>query len=179
MTNNSLSEPWLRGPIAGIVPQLQPAAHALLQVLEDCERTAAGLGSAHLWTELGGSASVGFHLRHISGSIDRLLTYARGNSLNDAQKAALTAEKAAGDPPPTSADLLLSLRRTIERALEHFRATPATSLFDQREVGRAKLPSTVLGLMFHAAEHAQRHTGQVVTTAKILQGLRIGASAAK
>ena len=178
MTNNSLPEPWLRGPIAGIVPQLQPAAHALLQVLEDCERAAAGLNSAHLWTELGGAASVGFHLRHLSGSIDRLLTYARGLSLSDAQKVALAAEKTSGDPSATPTDLLSSLRRAIERALEQFRATPTTSLFDRRVVGRAKLPSTVLGLLFHAAEHAQRHTGQVVTTAKILKGLGIDTPAA-
>jgi uncharacterized damage-inducible protein DinB len=43
------------------------------------------------------------------------------------------------------------------------------SLLDFRGVGRAQLPSNVLGLLFHAAEHASRHTGQVVTTAKMLK----------
>jgi hypothetical protein len=38
-------------------------------------------------------------------------------------------------------------------------------------VGRARLPSTVFGLLFHVAEHTQRHAGQAITTAKIVRGL--------
>ena len=57
-------------------------------------------------------------------------------------------------------------------------ATPPESLGDERLVGRAALPSTVRGLLFHGAEHTQRHVGQVITTAKIVRGLRLGSPTA-
>jgi uncharacterized damage-inducible protein DinB len=38
-----------------------------------------------------------------------------------------------------------------------------------RFVGRAKLPSTVLGLLVHAAEHTMRHTGQLLVTVQVLR----------
>jgi hypothetical protein len=106
-------------------------------------------------------------LLHLCGSTDRLLTYARGSTLNDAQKAALRAEQ---DPPRTeAATLLAELRRTFDAALAQIRGTPPSSLADARSVGRAGLPTTVLGLIFHAAEHSQRHAGQIVTTAKVIR----------
>lgn len=163
-----LPEVWLRGPIAGVPPVLMPAAHALLQTLEDAENAARDLTIEQLWATPGGAASIGFHLIHLSGATDRLLTYARGERLNDGQKAALAAEK---NPPPTAADpLVAELRRTIDTALAQIRSTPVDSLQEARAVGRAALPTTVLGLIFHAAEHAQRHAGQLVTTGKIIRG---------
>jgi hypothetical protein len=145
-----------------------PAAHALLQTVEDAEQAAANLTIDQIWLAPGGAASIGFHLMHLSGATDRLLTYARGERLNDAQKAALAAEK---HPPRTdAAPLLAELRRTIDAALDQIRATPPASIHDARPVGRAGLPTTVLGLIFHAAEHSQRHAGQLVTTAKIVRG---------
>ena len=162
-----LPEVWLRGPVEGVDPALMPAAHAFLQTLEDAENAAAGLTIDQLWLTPGGAASIGFHLIHLSGATDRLLTYARGERLNDAQKAALAVEKA---PPRTgAAPLLAELRRTIDAALSQIRSTPASSLHDARVVGRAALPTTVLGLIFHAAEHSQRHAGQLVTTAKVIR----------
>ncbi|HEX5830091.1 MAG TPA: DinB family protein, partial [Gemmatimonadaceae bacterium] len=99
-------EPWLRGPVPGVPDELQPAAHALLQAREDLPRAAAGLAPTELWMRPGGAASVGFHLRHLAGSLDRLFTYARGESLSPAQLAALAAEQSPGDPPPDAATLL-------------------------------------------------------------------------
>jgi hypothetical protein len=158
---------WLRGPIEGVPPALMPAAHALLQTLEDVERAVDGLTIDQLWLAPGGAASIGFHLIHLSGSTDRLLTYARGLALNDDQKAALGREK---NPPRTdAAPLVAEFRRTVEAALAQIRSTPSESLADARAVGRAALPTTVLGLIFHAAEHSQRHAGQVVTTAKVVR----------
>jgi len=158
---------WLRGPIEGVPPALMPAAHALLQTLEDVERAVEGLTMDQLWLAPGGAASIGFHLIHLSGSTDRLLTYARGLTLNDEQKAAIGKEK---NPPRTdAAPLLADFRRTVEAALAQIRSTPPDSLTDARAVGRAGLPTTVLGLIFHAAEHSQRHAGQVVTTAKVVR----------
>jgi hypothetical protein len=166
-------EVWLRGPIAGVPPVLMPAAHALLQTYEDAERAIAGLTGDELWAEPGGAGSIGFHLRHLVGSTDRLFTYAGGARLNDAQRAWLGSEKTPGDPPPDAATLLAELRRAIDSAVERLGQTPLDNLFDSRTVGRTA-SSTMFGLLFHAAEHAQRHAGQIVTTAKILKGQRHG-----
>lgn len=167
---SNLPEVWLRGPIDGVAAELQPAAHALLQTLEDVAAAVEGLSIDELWAKPGGAGSLGFHLMHLAGATDRLLTYARGERLNDRQKAALTAEQA--PPALDQAGLLPPLRTTIDAALAQIKATPAATLADTRTVGRAALKTTVLGLIFHAAEHAQRHAGQVVTTAKIVRALR-------
>jgi hypothetical protein len=160
---------WLRGPIEGVEPALMPAAHAFLQTLEDAERWTEGLTDDQIWLEPGGAASVGFHLMHLAGSTDRLLTYARGATLDAAQKAALAAEK---DPPRADrATLLAALRKAIDDALAQIKSTPPASVFDARAVGRAALPTTVIGLIFHAAEHSQRHAGQIVTTAKVARSI--------
>jgi uncharacterized damage-inducible protein DinB len=171
----SRPEPWLRGPLPGLPALLQPAGHAFVMSLEDCDAAAADLTAEQLWHGPGGAASVGFHLRHLTGSTDRLLTYARGDALDAAQKTALLAERTPGAPPPAGAQLRQAWRAMVERALAQLAATPEARLLDARFVGRAQLPSTVLGLLFHAAEHASRHTGQVVTTAKIVR-MRQGAA---
>jgi uncharacterized damage-inducible protein DinB len=163
-------EAWLRGPIPGVPPLLQPAAHALVQAREELDAAAGGLDPDELWHAPNGAASVGYHLRHLAGALDRLLTYARSEPLSEAQRAALAAERHRPDPPPTAAALLAEVGAAIDRALEQLRSTPESTLLDPRFVGRARLPSTVLGLIFHAAEHTARHAGQVVTTVKIARG---------
>ena len=166
----SQPEPWLRGPVPGIPVLLQPAAHAFQLALEDVERAVSGVEAEQLWLEPCDAASLGFHLLHLSGSTDRLLTYARGEALSSTQRAALAAERELAPPHPALDELLAGWRAAVENALRQLAATPEGSLNDSRLVGRARLPSTVLGLLFHAAEHAQRHAGQVVTTAKIIRG---------
>lgn len=166
-------EHWLRGAIPGIEPLLQPAAHALRQVLDDVEAAVDGLTPEELARSPGGAASLAFHLRHLTGSTDRLFTYARGEPLKETQREALRAEQRI-ESPVDAAALLSSLRATLDAAESQLRATPASILLTPRDVGRAKLPSTVFGLLFHAAEHAQRHTGQIVATAKIVRGTRDG-----
>src|SRR5919202_4765509 len=106
MASTTAPEAWLRGPIAGVDPVLLPAAHALVQAREDLERAAGPLTPDELWRTPGGAASVGFHLRHIAGSIDRLLTYAAGRALDDRQRAVLAAEGRPGDPPADAASLV-------------------------------------------------------------------------
>jgi uncharacterized damage-inducible protein DinB len=130
------------------------------------------LSPGDLWQRPGGAASVGFHLKHLAGSLDRLLTYARGESLTELQRAAMEAEERPPSPAEKPADLLRSAHEAINRALEQIRTTSVNTLHEPRSVGRAGLPSTVLGLLFHAAEHAQRHAGQIATTAKIVKGSR-------
>ena len=167
-------EPWLRGPVAGVEPVLMPAVHALMQAREDIESAAAGLTSAQLWVKPGGAASVGFHVRHVAGSIDRLMTYARGAQLSQSQLDAMAAEKRLEETPPDGAALIAGAHAAIDRAIATIRSTPVSSLYDAREVGRGKLPSNVIGLLFHVAEHTQRHVGQIITTAKIVRGLGLG-----
>ena len=167
----SQPEAWLRGPLEGVDPMLMPAAHALVQASEDLERAALGLTVQELWVKPGGAASLGFHLRHIAGSTDRLLTYARGDQLTDAQRQGIALEQQAGDPPADAATLVREARAAIERALAAIRTVLKESLRDPRAIGRAALPTNVFGLLCHIAEHTQRHTGQIITTAKIVRGL--------
>jgi uncharacterized damage-inducible protein DinB len=138
--------------------------------LEDVERAVAGLSHEQLWRPAGAAASVGFHVMHLAGSTERLLTYARGESLSAVQLAELDAERDMREPNPALDVLLARWREVVQNALRQIADTPEASLIEPRTVGRARLPSTVLGLIFHAAEHAQRHVGQIVTTAKIIRG---------
>lgn len=164
-----LPEPWLRGPVPGIAALLQPAAHALIMAREDVAAAVAGLSPDQVWARPGGAASVGFHVAHLSGSTDRLLTYARGAALDETQMAALARERTLANERPALEVLLVEWHATVDRALAQLAATREATLGDARAVGRARLPSTVLGLLFHAAEHASRHTGQVVTTARLVR----------
>jgi hypothetical protein len=166
-----MPEAWLRGPIEGVDPLLMPAAHALVQAGDEIERAAAGLTPDQVWASPGGAASIGFHLRHVVGSLDRLLTYARGGGLDAHQRAFLELETEPCEPPVGPDALLAGVRRAVQAALEAYRGTPRESLLEPRTVGRAALPSNVIGLLFHAAEHAQRHAGQIVTTAKVVGGM--------
>ena len=159
------TEVWQRGPVPGFDPYLMPVVHSLMQVQEDVDGLAARIDPVHLWTRPGGAASVGFHLRHIAGSTERLLTYARGEALTAEQIAAARRE---ADDTPALGVIITEVRAALGRGLEQIRATPRESLLTERRVGRAGLPSTTLGLLFHAAEHATRHAGQAITTAKIL-----------
>ena len=161
-------EVWLRGPVAGVPGLLQPVAHALLQCREELTTTLTGVPAELIWERRNGAASIGFHARHAAGSLDRLFTYARGERLSTAQQAALATEEDPDRSPGAAAALAGAFDAAVERALEQLRTTGVASLLDARGVGRAQLPSTVLGLLFHAAEHTQRHVGQLVTTTKML-----------
>jgi hypothetical protein len=162
---------WLRGPIEGVIPQLQPVAHALVQANEDVQSVLPALPDDLVWARPGGAASIGFHAIHSLGSLDRLLTYARGESLNETQLAGLAREKSLDASSGRASQLARNYVVGIERALAQLRSTHADALLEAREVGRGKLPSTVLGVLFHAAEHTAGHVAQIVTTAKILRGL--------
>jgi uncharacterized damage-inducible protein DinB len=169
MTTN-LPEPWLRGPIPGIPPLLQPAAHAFVMSREDVAIALADITAEQLWVEPGGAASLGFHVAHLAGSTDRLLTYARGEALSSAQRDTLARERTLSETRPRLKELLEAWHDTVRVAIRQLSSTPDEALLQPRLVGRAQLPSTVLGLLFHAAEHASRHTGQIVTTAKVIRG---------
>ena len=160
--------PWLRGPVPGIIPMLQPVAHALIDADEDVRKALAGLSADQVRSRPGNAAPLAFHVKHAMGSLDRLFTYARGEALSDTQLGALAAEKPMDVSAATPEQLAREFSAAIERAMTQLRATRDSDLLAGREVGRAKLPSNTIGLLFHAAEHTARHVGQVVTTARIV-----------
>ena len=163
-------EPWLRGPVEGFEPLLMPVVHALMQVREDVEALVASVPAEHVWQRPGGAASIGFHVRHLGGALDRLLTYARGEMLSQAQRTAARSEGDPGDPAQSLIEVARGTYMSLDRAMNQLRETSRGTLHVPRKVGRAGLPSTTLGLLCHAAEHSVRHAGQAISTAKILSG---------
>jgi uncharacterized damage-inducible protein DinB len=162
----AMTEAWLTGPVPGVHPLLMPAAHAFLQIREEIAALVDGLSVEQLWRSPGASASIGFHALHIRGATDRLLTYARGAPLSAEQLEAAKAEKNAHGVD--AATVVAHVIAAMDAALEQIRQTRPNTLTDAREVGRQRLPSTVLGLIFHAAEHATRHAGQISTLRRIV-----------
>ena len=162
-------EIWLRGPLPNVPALLQPAAHALLQACQDAETALTDFPDALLWERPAGLASVGFHLQHIVGVQDRMLTYARHESLSEAQFTYLKQEGKPTSEQQTVSELLSRLRTQTDHTVAYLCQVDPGTLPDFRPVGRAGLPSTVGGLLFHAAEHSMRHVGQLLVTARILR----------
>lgn len=161
-------EAWQRGPVPGVPPLLQPVAHALLQARDEVDECLAGFPDHLLWERPAEVASVGFHLQHLTGVLDRLFTYARNEKLSEEQRAWLSRE---GTPTGVPAEALVRrFEVQVDAALAQLRQTDEAMLTDFRGVGRAQLPSTVLGLLFHAAEHTMRHVGQLLVTVRVLRG---------
>lgn len=167
MAGDKLQEVWLRGPLPEYPAALMPVAHSLLQSREEILRVATGATSVELWERPGGAASAGYHLQHLAGSLDRLRTYARGEGLSEGQRATLLREST---PGASASELVTAALREIDGALAQLRQTDPALLGEERGVGRARLPSTVLGLLSHAAEHTARHVGQLITTLKVVRG---------
>jgi hypothetical protein len=162
------TEWWQRGPIEGVPAVLQPVAHILLQVRESVGEMTAGLTEAEWNRRPGGVASAAFHVRHIAGSVDRLFSYARGQALSAEQLAAIPLEGrplAAGDVAGT----LDALSTRIDAAIAELKTVDLSTLGDFRGVGRAQLPSTVIGCLVHGAEHAMRHVGQLSVTVRVVR----------
>jgi len=166
--NQNKPEVWLRGPIEGISPYLQPVAHALLQAREEVVSWMTHFPEDALWLRPASVASVGFHLQHLTGVLSRLFTYARGEMLSEQQLEALQTE---GKPFEgcTVALLLRQFHDEVEICLQQLRQTDERVLNDARGVGRKQMPSTVLGLLVHAAEHTQRHAGQLYVTMRVVK----------
>lgn len=168
MSTSGSGPVWLQGPVPGVPDLLQHVAHALIECDNDIRDLLARLPPDLLWSRPAGAASVGFHVRHSMGSLDRLFTYARGEALSAPQLAVLAGEKDLGPQSVPSDRLGPDFAAAIGRAVEQLRRTPVESLLDRREVGRARLPSTVIGLLSHAGEHTYRHVGQALTTARVV-----------
>ncbi|GAB3750612.1 DinB family protein [Spirosoma pomorum] len=168
MTPPDSREVWLRGPLPDVPPLLQPVAHALLQVREELHSHLRDFPDALLWERPADVASVGFHLQHLTGVLDRTFTYARSESLSTAQFNALSAE-GKPDAALTTASLVAQFSEQVDKAFDQLRITDESILTTFRGVGRDRLPSTVIGLLVHAAEHTTRHLGQLLVTARFVQ----------
>jgi uncharacterized damage-inducible protein DinB len=155
----------MRGPIAGVHPLLAPVLYSFQMAREDLEKYTAGLPPARIWATPHGLASVGFHMVHIAGSTNRLITYLQGKELTTAQLDAMAAEKSPGEP--SREQLLAALSQAFDHTEAVIRAMDPATLGDARTVGRKRLPTTVIGLLTHIAEHTQRHVGQAIVTAKL------------
>ena len=164
----SKTEWWQRGPIEGVPPVLQPVAHILLQVRESVRELVENLTVDEWNARPAGVASAAFHVRHISGVIDRLFTYARGGALSEGQFEALRSEGAELDASGIAA-MLDALSARVDLAIEELREVDPATLGEFRGVGRARLPSTVIGCLVHGAEHAMRHVGQLSVTTRIVR----------
>jgi len=168
MTQNEEPEVWLSGPIEGIAALLQPVAHALLQARQEVNEMIKGFPEELLWVKPAGVASVGFHLQHMTGVIDRLFTYARGRELTQEQLDAL-ANEAKPDKTVPVLFLIAAFNRQVDIALYHLYNADTGILTETRYVGRKKIPSTMIGLFVHTAEHVMRHTGQLLVTVNVLR----------
>jgi hypothetical protein len=168
------TEWWQRGPIDGVPAVLQPIAHILFQVRESVGEIVEALTEREWNARPAGVASAAFHVRHIAGVVDRLFTYARGNALSTEQLATIPSEGQQlliADVEP----VLRALSARIDAAVAELRTIDVATLGDFRGVGRAQLPSTVIGCLVHGAEHAMRHVGQLSVTARIVRsGMREG-----
>ena len=160
----TLPEPWLRGPLPDVDPCISPLLFAFQQAREDLARHTEGLNIEQIWATPYGLGSIGFHIRHIAGSVDRLVTYLQQEQLSELQMAALSAEH---EPGQSREELLAEMNASFRRAEEIVRAVHSAMLGEPREVGRKRLPTTVLGLLTHIAEHTQRHVGQAISAAKL------------
>jgi uncharacterized damage-inducible protein DinB len=167
---DALPEPWMRGPIEGVHPLLAPVLYSFQMAREDLENYTAGLTAASIWAMPHGMTSVGFHILHITGSTGRLMNYLQGRELGAAQLEALAAETL---PCAVSREQLLAgMDQAFREAEAVIRTIDPATLADARTVGRKRLPTTVIGLLTHIAEHTQRHVGQAIAAAKLAAVLR-------
>ncbi len=162
---------WQRGPIEGIHPIFQPAAHAMLQSRDELQQALQNVPPALVWEPLYGMASLGFHLQHIVGVLDRLYTYAKENSLSDAQLNYLKTEGVRKEQI-TLELLLKAVHAQVETCLQELSTMGEDAPTAMRYIGRKRIPTTQFGLVFHAAEHMMRHTGQALVTCRVLQEQR-------
>ena len=162
----NLPEVWLRGPVEGVPSLLQPIAHTLLQAVEEVKKFMQDFPDEFLWKRPAEGASAGFHLKHITGVLDRLNTYASGKTLSEEQMSYLIAE--GQETPVTTRELVNRFEQKVADIIQQLQNTDESTLTDHRSVGRKALPSTVQGLLFHAAEHTMRHIGQLLVTTRIV-----------
>jgi uncharacterized damage-inducible protein DinB len=168
MSESNLPEPWLRGTLTEVSPLLRAVLHALQLAREDVEAWCGSLSDRELNARPAELPSVAFHISHMARSVDRLLTYAEGDSLNEAQLLGLKTEQEARGKMELFAEFTASLENA-EARIRNFRPS---ELDERRSVGKKHLSTTAGGLLVHIADHTQRHVGQAITTAKVVMRAR-------
>ena len=161
-------EVWMRGPISGLIPYLQPIAHAILQAREEVNLMMIDFPNELIWERPNNIASVAFHLQHLSGVLDRLFTYANNQILNEEQLELLALESDSTQFL-TVKMLLTRFNNQVNKALTQLKNIEEKTLLEPRGIGRKQIPTNQLGLLFHAAEHTQRHVGQLLVTVRMLK----------
>ena len=165
-------EPWLRGTYPEVPAAGRAVLHALDLALDDIAKWTAGLTDAEVHSQPLGLPSIAFHLRHIARSTDRILTYAEGGQLSAEQLGVLKTEQGGVGEPETLAALIAELEISFTNASDRIKVLATGNYDTPRGVGRKQLPTSLGGALIHVADHTQRHTGQVVTTAKVIKALR-------
>jgi uncharacterized damage-inducible protein DinB len=160
-------EVWMRGPIAGLIPLLQPVAQAILQAREEVNIMMIDFPDELIWEKPNGVASVAFHLQHLSGVLDRLFTYSNNQILNEDQLELLALESDDTQYLTVKA-LLTRFNNQVNKALTQLKNIEEKTLLEPRGIGRKQIPTNQLGLLFHAAEHTQSHVGQLLVTVRVL-----------
>lgn len=162
-------EVWQRGPVEDVPGLLQPVAHALLQAREEVHHIMEGFPENLLWEKPAGVACPAFHLQHLTGVTDRLFTYARKESLSIEQLQALSIEGKQQETPSSMSQLIERFDQQIDCAIHELSGVNADTLTEARGVGRRQIPTTLMGLYFHAAEHSMRHIGQLLVTVRVIK----------
>ena len=165
-------EPWLRGTHTDVPAAGRAVLHALDLAIDDIAKWTAGLTDAEVHAQPLGLSSVAFHLRHIARSTDRILTYAEGGQLSAEQLAVLKIEQSGEGEPESLAALIAEVEISFTNAAERIRVLATGNYDTPRGVGRKQFPTSLGGALIHVADHTQRHTGQVVTTAKVIKAMR-------
>lgn len=160
----------MRGYLGDCNPVLAAILYSLQHVREDVAKWTDGVADEELWRAQGDAAPAGFHLRHIAGSTDRLISYARGESLTQAQMETLRAEQGRD---VSLAELLSALEQSLQKAEATVRGTDPADFAARREIGRKRIPTTLIGLLIHTAEHAQRHLGAMITALKAARVIKV------
>jgi hypothetical protein len=164
----------LRGAIPGVDPLLAPVFFSFTQVREDLALHIRDLSPDDVWRQVGSVPALGFQLRHIAGSVDRLTSYLMDEQLSPDQIVCMKQES--GPAPDVAGAGVDDLLAGIDAALASAEARMATidpaTIHEPRYIGRKRLPTTVLGLLVHIAEHTQRHLVQAITTAKLVRDSR-------
>jgi uncharacterized damage-inducible protein DinB len=164
-----LPEHWLRDTLCNLPVVQRALLHSLQMAQEDTAKWCGGLEDRELHLRPFHLPSVAFQLRHIARSLDRFCCYAEGTPLTPEQLAALASEMdGSGDRQTILGELEKSIEKTRQRLDAIVRRPPDSPV----SIGRKGLPTTLGGLLIHAAEHTQRHVGQAITTAKVIVAQR-------
>ena len=158
-------EPWLRGTLTEYAVVHRALLHSLQMAEEDTFKWCFNLDDQQLQVTPYDLPSVAFQLRHIARSLDRFCTYAEGGSLTAEQLHLLSSELT---EPVGHGALFNELKASLTKTRHRLQAIALQPLDLELSIGRKQLPTTLAGLLIHAAEHTQRHVGQAITTAKVI-----------